>query len=158
MNAAERIVSVLLDDAGNVHFDVHQRPDLYLPTGQTTPKGQKVVVVCANCEADYGADKQYPPDVSVSHGICPRHTIHRFMSDLGFTREQAASKVSPTNKTPDWRQIEGLTTLDSPNKPQGEWKGGGFPGSPAAGDWPKPPAKACTIPKATFWATSGSGA
>lgn len=141
----------MLDEAGNIHFDVHERPDLYFPLGKTDPKGRKVVVTCTYCEAAYGADKQYPDDVSVSHGICPRHTIQTFVRDLGYTPEEAAAKVSPSNHTPDWQKVEGLTTLDSPNKPQQKWTGGGFPGSPAAGDWPKP------APKATFWATSGSG-
>jgi hypothetical protein len=159
VNIADRIVAVLLDGAGNVHFDVHQRPDLYEPTGKTNKDGLKVVRVCTNCEAAYGSDKQYPDDVSMSHGMCRQHAIQQLMQHVGFSREEAEAKVDSlgSKPCPNWQQVLGLTTLDSPNPSQGKWTGGGFPGSPAAGDWPKPPAKACTMPKATFWATSGSG-
>jgi hypothetical protein len=86
MSTADRIVDILLGEAGTVHYDVHEHPELYRPTGSQDPKGRKIVEVCANCEGEYGSDKQYPPDVSVSHGICQRHTIEMRMSMLGYSR------------------------------------------------------------------------
>jgi hypothetical protein len=120
MSIADRIVSVLLDGAGNVHFDVRQRTDLYEPLGKQDGKGRDLVRACPQCEAEYGADKQYPADVWISHAPCHRHAAQTYMQYMGFTREQAMEKVMSMPAPPDWQKIEGLTTLDSPNKPQGE--------------------------------------
>ena len=123
MNLAHFIVSRLLNEE---HFDVLQRPDLYRPTGATDPKGRKVYQVCTNCEVQYGADKQYPPDVSVSHGICRRHYVSQMVSQLGFTPDAAAAKYTGAGPV-DWQEVLGGVPSTTPS------------------------------PKATFWATSGSG-
>jgi aconitase A len=89
MNAAERIVSVLLDGAGNVHFDVRQRPDLYEPLGKKDSQGRDIMRACPQCEQEYGADKNYGADVWISHAPCHRHAAQTYMQYMGFTREQA---------------------------------------------------------------------
>jgi len=103
MTLPETIVARLLNEE---HFDVHQHPEIYRPTSGTHPDGRKIVDTCGYCEAEYGADRQYPPDVAVSHGMCGRHQIEMRVNNLGYTPEQAAAKVTP-NAAPDWQEALG---------------------------------------------------
>jgi hypothetical protein len=145
MNLAETIVARLLNEE---HFDVRQRPDLYEPKGTKDPKGRDVFRVCSRCEAEYGADKQYIKDetISMSHGQCRFHVIQQYVQDLGFTQEQAEVKVSH-DAPPNWREILGEPAgLESPSPEQQGY-----------GTVWNPHKEAAPPPKATFWATSGSG-
>ena len=145
MNLAETIVARLLNEE---HFDVHQRTDLYTHTGQTTPDGRKVINVCMNCEAEYGADKQYPPDVSPSHGLCMRHLLARFTGPpFNWSLEMAKTKVAPGPRAVDWAEVLG----PSKEPPQAA-----APRGSGSVVW-NPHKEDATPPKATFWATSGSG-
>jgi hypothetical protein len=124
MNLAETIVARLLDE---MSLDIRQHPGLIQPTGKIDQHGKRIHRVCSYCEAEYGSNKQYPPGVSMSHSVCTRHLVQQFMSDLGYTREEAMSKIPPGDSPPDWQEVLG----DSP--------------------------AVAAAPKATFWATSGSG-
>jgi hypothetical protein len=120
MDLAHAIVAKLLNEE---HFDVHEHPELYEPLNKVNPAGFAIMRVCNMCEAEFGADKQYPLNVVISHGLCRRHAMQQYMQYLGYTPEQAEAKV-PQDAPPDWKKS--LQT-------------------------------AGTAPKATFWATSGSG-
>jgi hypothetical protein len=142
MNLAETIVARLLNEE---HFDVHQRTDLFRDTGKVTGDGRKVVEVCGNCESEFGSDRKYPPDVSMSHGLCARHVVQMYSAVMPL--EQARTKVRPDNKTPDWHAVLG----DSKQPP----KAAPPKGSGSVVWNPYKEEQATPAPKATFWATSG---
>jgi len=147
MNLAETIVARLLNEE---HFDVQQRTDLYVPTGQQTQDGRKVMGVCMSCEAEYGADKQYPPDVSMSHGLCMRHLLARFTGPpFNYSLEKAKTKITPGERAVDWSEVLGPSKEPPQVVP---------PRGSGSVVWnPYKEEQATPAPKATFWATSGSG-
>jgi hypothetical protein len=142
MNLAETIVARLLNEE---YFDVHQRPDLFLPANGVDSSGRKIVRVCGECEKEYGSDRQYPSDVSMSHGPCLRHAARMYMSQLGYSEEQARAKVAGKSAPPDWSEALGQAKEQADPQQQQH-----------AIVW-NPHKEDATPPKATFWATSGSG-
>jgi len=144
MNLAETIVARLLNEE---HFDVQQRTDLFLPTNGVDSSGRKIVRVCGECEKEYGSDRQYPPDVSMSHGPCLRHAARMYVSQLGYSEEKARAFVAGKSAPPDWSEVLGPAKAQAAPQSQQQQH---------AIVW-NPHKEAATPPKATFWATSGSG-
>ena len=105
MTLPEKIVACLLETT----YDEYLRG--YTPTSGVTgtERRRKIVRACSACEAEHQADKQYPPDVAISHGLCRRHLIDYYVSSLGYTPEQAGRKIDAQGheRPTDWSEPEG---------------------------------------------------